>query len=364
MRKFRVVLLFSLLAGVLAISACGSDDESSGDGGGGTSASGKTDPGDRTIGVIPSTSASENLSVWIAQLKAAGEPLGWKINVCDGAGNPQTMESCAQNFVTQKADAIVTMALGGPEIPTGMKQAKDAGIPILALGTSVNPGYEKQYDGVFGDDIVKMGENTADYVDEKFPDQPIVGLEITQNYGGQGYVEGMKKGLEAKGKKYDDLRDTNLADIVNSMKSNTEAILQDNPGKLTFVGFNDTDPAILWPDIERLGRAEDVTLITRYDNPSTVKIMRGDGGGNVLASLSTNWQHHFDMLDALLAHWTKDEPLPDPASTTDTPGAKVAGVEDFPDGQDRAYPFDPALKEKVAEWEQTYELEPSTMKAP
>jgi ABC-type sugar transport system substrate-binding protein len=245
-----------------------------------------------------------------------------------------------------------------------MKQAKDAGIPVLALGTSVNPGFEKQYDGVFGDDIVKMGENTADYVLENYGDQPIVGLEITQNYGGQGYVEGMKKGLEAQGEKYDDLRDTNLADIVNSMKSTTEAILQDNPGKLTFIGYNDTDPVLLWPDIERLGREKDVTLITRYDNPSTVKIMRGSGGEQVLTSLSENYQHHFDMLDALLAHWTKDEALPDPASTTDTPGAKVAGVGDFPDGQDRAYPFDPALQDKIAEWEQTYDLEPSTLKAP
>jgi ABC-type sugar transport system substrate-binding protein len=313
--------------------------------------------------VIPSTSSSENLAVWIAQLKAAAAPLGWKINVCNGNGNPSTMESCGQTLVTQKVDAIVTMALGGPEIPTTFKQAKAAGIPVLAAGTSVNPGYEKIYNGVFADDIVAMGKRTADYLAANLKSQPVVGLAITQNYGGQGYVNGVKAGLASHGMKYTDLRDTNLADIVNSMKTTALAIVQQHPGKLTFIGFNDIDPILFEPGFQQAGRTKDITLITRYDDPSTQKIMKS--GAQVLVSDSKDWQHTFDMLNALLDHWVNGKPLPAPATTTNTPGAGVFSIKDFPTtGDGERYPFPPALKAQVATWGATYKLQSSSLSAP
>lgn len=301
--------------------------------------------------------------MWVAQLKAAAAPLGWKVNVCNGNGNPATMESCGQTFVTQKVDAIVTMALGGPEIPQTFKQAKAAGIPVLAEGTSVNPGYEKIYSGVFADDIVKMGALTADYLKSHLPHQPVVGLAITQNYGGQGYVNGVKAELAKNGMKYTDLRDTNLADIVNSMKTTAAAIVQKNPGKLTFVGFNDIDPILFEPVFQQAGRTKDITLITRYDDPSTQKIMRS--GGNVLVSDSKDWQHIFDMLTALLNHYVGGQPLPSPATTTNQPGAGVFSIKDFPSGGDgERYPFPPALKAQLAIWGKTYKLQSSSVTAP
>lgn len=365
--------LLALAASTAVLAACGSDDTSSSSSSAASttaaaasttsaSPSGLKDPGSRTIGVVRSSGTSENLAVWIAQLKAAAQPFGWKIDDCDGNGNPSTMESCAQAFVTRKVDAIVTMALGGLEIPNGLKQAKAAGIPVIAEGTSVNPGYDKVYDAVFADDIVKMGQVTGDYVAQHLKGQPIVGLSITQNYGGQGYVNGVKAGLARNGLKYDDLRDTNLADIVNSMKSNARAIVQKNSGKITFIGFNDIDPTLFESDFQKLGRDKDVTLITRYDDPSTVKIMRS--GANVLISNSKDWQHIFDMLTALADHWVGGKPLPAPATTTNTPGAGVFSIKDFPSGSDRMFPFDPALKAQIGVWSKTYQLKPSTLKAP
>lgn len=377
MRKVSRLSLMLFVVGVIAVcvGACGSSSSSSSSaaassGGGSSSSSssssdsGTKSPGTRTIGVIPSTSSSENLAVWIAQLKAAAAPLGWKVVVCNGNGNPATMEQCGQTFVTQKVDAIVTMALGGPEIPNTFKQAKAAGIPVLALGTSVNPGYDtSSYSGVFGDDIVKMGENTANWLAQNAHGAPIVGMEITQNYGGQGYVIGMKKGLAAHGLKYTDLRDTNLADIVNSMKQTGTAIVQAHPGKIYFVGFNDIDPLLLEPVFKQLGRDKDVTLITRYDDPSTRKYM--SAGAPVLVSDSKDWQHTFDMLNALLNHWVNGKPLPSPSTTTDTPGAGVFSAKDFPQGTgEERYPFEPALKAQEAVWAKTYKLQQSNLTAP
>jgi ABC-type sugar transport system substrate-binding protein len=363
----------------IALAACGSSDDKSdtstssasstpaaGSGSDTTASSGSSsglkDPGKRTIGVIPSTSSSENLGVWIAQLKASAEPFGWKVNVCDGAGNPATMERCGQTFVTQKVDAIVTLALGGPEIPNTFKQAKAAGIPVIAEGTSVNPGYEKIYNGVFADDIPKMGEITGQWIAKNRPNDPVVGLDVSSNYGGHGYIVGVKKGLAENNMKYTDLRDTNLADIVNSMKTTSQAVVRAHPGKLTYVTFNDIDSSLYWADFQKAKRDKDVTMITRYDDPSTVKIMRT--GAQILVNNSKDWQHDFDLMTALAAYWTDKTPLPDPATTTNTPGADVYSIKDFPATGERQFPFDPALKAQIPIWAKTYKLQPSTLKAP
>ena len=301
--------------------------------------------------------------MWIAQLKAAAEPLGWTIVVCDGAGVVTKMEACMSSLVTQKVSAIVTMALGGPEIPNGFKQAAAANIPVMAEGTSVSPGYEKNYTGgIYADDIVKSGAATADYIFANLASTPVIGLEITQNYGGQGYIIGLKAQLEAKGSKFKDLRDVNLADIVNSMTKTSEAIFQANPGKATMIDFSDFGYSLWGPVLTRLNRASDVTTITRFDNPSSVKAMKA--GAPLLVSVDKEWQHIFDMLSAMLANFNGGTAWPANADTVNNPGATVVGIKDFPAGSDRFYPFMPALKTQIATWTQTYSLKPSTLTAP
>jgi ABC-type sugar transport system substrate-binding protein len=369
-RKLSVLMVVGAFA--LALAACGSSNDSSGGSSSGASSgsstaassSGKKDPGSRTIGVIPSTSSSENLAVWIAQTKAAAAPFGWKVQVCDGAGNPATMESCVSSLVTQKVDAIVTMALGGPEIPNGFKQAKAAKIPLIAEGTSVNPGFEKIYDGVFADDIPAMGNITGTWITKNKPNDPVVGLDVSQNYGGHGYIVGVKAGLASGNPpmKYTDLRDTNLADIVNSMKSTSQAVVRAHAGPLTYITFNDIDSSLYWADFQKAGRDKDVTMITRYDDPSTVKIMKT--GANILVNNSKEWQHVFDMMTALAALWTSNTPLPPASQTVNTPGGGVYSIKDFPPGSNRQFPFGPALKNQVAIWGKTYNLKTSSLTAP
>ncbi len=375
MRSFKKWLgLFAVIATALALAACGSSSSnssssSSGGGSTGTSAStgssggGKIDPGDHTIGIIPSTSSSENLAVWIAQTKAAASVFGWKTVVCNGNGVPATMEQCVQSFVTQKVSAIVTMALGGPEIPQGFTQAKSANIPVIAEGTSVYPQYTKTFSAVFGDDIVNAGHITADYIAAHLSKQPITGEEITANYGGQGYIIGVKAGLASHGLKYTDLRDTDLANIVNSMETTAQQIATANPGPITFVTFNDIDASLDEPEFTRAGRNHNITMITRYDDPSTVKLMRA--GDNILVNNTKDWQHVFDMLTALAAYWTKKTPLPPPSQTVNNPGGGVYSIKDFPPPPaTRQFPFEPALKKQEAIWAKTYKIQSPTSTAP
>jgi ABC-type sugar transport system substrate-binding protein len=367
--------LVSVGATTLCLAACGSSSSSSSSasGGGATSASnassaassggGQKTPKPLTIGVIPSTATSENLGIWIAQLKAAAAPLGYKVIVCDGAGVVTTMERCGQSFVTQKVNAIVTMALGGPEIPTTFAQAKAAGIPVMAEGTSVTPGYEKNYTGgIYGDNIVTHGADTVTYVAKHFPGVPIIGDELTANYGGQGYVNGEVAQLKKLGLKFTDLRDTNLADLVNSIKSTTQAELQAHPGKVVLLTYNDIDPSILQPVIQQAGRSNDVTEIVRYDDPTTVKLMRA--GDKVLVTDTKQYQHIFDLVNALLNHYENGAPFPPISQTVYNPGSVVVGIGQYGKGGTRYYPFPPALAAQKATWAKTYKLVPSSLTAP
>jgi len=327
------------------------------------------DPGALTIGVIPSTATSENLGVWIAQFKAAAEPLGYTVDVCDGAGDPTKMEACMSAFVTKKVNAIVTMALGGEEIPNGMKQAAAANIPVMAEGTSVTPGNEALYTGgIYADNIVKSGAATADFIlgSADFKDLPIIGEEITQNYGGQGYINGLRDELIAKGTKFKDLRDVNLADIVNSMTKTADAIFAANPGKVVMIDFSDFGYSLWAPAVKRLNRgagsADEITTITRFDNPSSVKAMKA--GEPLITAVTKEWQHIFDLLSAVAANHVDGTAFPPNSETVNEPGATVASIKDFPAGADRFYPFAPALKDQIAIWEKVYNLKPSTLTAP
>jgi ABC-type sugar transport system substrate-binding protein len=296
-------------------------------------------------------------------MKAAAAPLGWTVTVCNGNGNVTTMNNCAESLVTQKVSAIVTTALGGPEIPQGFAQAKAANIPVIAYGTSVNPGYETKYTGgVYGDDIVKQGQDTAQYVATHLKGQPVLGLEVTQNYGGQGYVNGEVAGFKALGTKFTDLRDVNLANIVSSIATTTQAELQAHPGKVVFLGFDDIDPSLVQPVFQHAGRSKDVTEIVRYDDQTTVGLMRN--GDNILVADTKNYQHIFDMYNALLNHFQKGAAFPAPSTTTNNPGSIVVGIKQYPSGSNRYYQFMPALKAQEAVWAKTYKLQSGGPSAP
>jgi ABC-type sugar transport system substrate-binding protein len=370
-----VVVVAALVVASFGVAACGSSSttpsSSSSSSSSSTtssstssaSTSGAKSPGTHTIGVIPSTSTSENLAVWIAQLKATMAPLGWTVVVCDGAGVVTKMEGCAESLVAQKVSAIVTMALGGPEIPGGFKQAAAAHIPVMAEGTTVTPGYEKNYTGgVYADDIVKLGCATASYISTHLASQPIIGEQITQNYGGQGYINGLVACLKKKNLKFTDLRDTDLANITNSMTANAQAIIQKNPGKATFIDFSDFAASLFEPVFSRAGRNKTITLITRYDDPTTVKLMRA--GDNILVQTTKDWQHIFDMTNAMLANFNGGTPFPPNSQTVTEPGAGVFGISQFPAGAGRVYPFAPALKAQLAIWGKTWKLQPSSLTAP
>ena len=64
-----------------------------------------------TVGFLQILGASPAAQRNETQFKRAAKVLGWKVNVVDAQGDPAKMASGIQSFVTQKVDAIVTIAV-------------------------------------------------------------------------------------------------------------------------------------------------------------------------------------------------------------------------------------------------------------
>jgi hypothetical protein len=110
------------------------------------------------------------------------------------------------------------------------------------------------------------------------------------------------------------------------------------------------------------GRNKTITLITRYDDPTTVALMKK--GDNILVQVSKEWMHIFDMTTAMLNNFTSGTPFPPNSQTVYQPAATVLSLSQFPPGSDVAYPFNPALKDQLKIWGKTYKLQPATLTAP
>lgn len=371
-KKYVFLALMLLVLGV-AVAACGSSGGSSSSsetttgsessegsdataseeaGNGEDSSSGLKSPGSRKIGVMPVNMGSEFLARAVEQVKETVEPLGWEVVVADGAADPQKMEAGLQSFVSQGVDAIFTMSIGGEEVPQGLAAAKRAEIPVFAIITDVPPTQVKNFAGVFADSNVEMGRIAGDYIGENLP-QPVVGWDITENFAGHGYVEGVEKGLAEHGRKYADLRNTPLANLNNAMSENAQAIIQENKGPITFVDLSDFGSTIFMPIFERAGR-DDITMVTRYDDPSALRLM--EQNPTMLTVVSEGYSYIFDAVETLLGFWTEHKPLPTEPNDKHVAGGKVVSAKDFPEGAEEVYEFAPALEAQLAKWGKTYQL--------
>jgi ABC-type sugar transport system substrate-binding protein len=116
-----------------------------------------------TVGFLQILGASPAAQRNQSQFARAAKALGWKVNVVDAQGDPAKMASGIQSFVTQKVDAIVTIAVAPAAAQQALTAAKQAGIPAITIA-GPNPDPNKLYAAQIAPNDSALGAISAQHL--------------------------------------------------------------------------------------------------------------------------------------------------------------------------------------------------------
>jgi len=167
-----------------------------------------------------------------------GKESGIKTIIGNGDQDPSKQISQIENYISQKVDAIAIAPTDDKALKDAVKQAQDAGIPVIATNQNIEgvdafitvPEYE--YGKVIGEEAAKwINEHFKDGVEVLVLDYPEIESIIAR---GDGIRDGITKNAPQ-------------AKIVQSISANTpekgmqamEATLQKYPNVKVVVGVND-----------------------------------------------------------------------------------------------------------------------------
>jgi simple sugar transport system substrate-binding protein len=134
-RVLQIVLAVLVVLGVAAFAAgCGDDDDGGGDGGGQEDVS-LTQGRDLTIAVITHGEGDTFWAVAKAGAEQAGKDMGVTVKYSESANDPQKQAQLIDAAVTEKVNGIATSAPNPDALKDPLKQAVDAGIPVITLNS-------------------------------------------------------------------------------------------------------------------------------------------------------------------------------------------------------------------------------------
>jgi ribose transport system substrate-binding protein len=116
-----------------------------------------------TVGFLNILGASPAATRNQTQFARAAKALGWKVNVVDAQGDPAKMASGIQSFVTQKVNAIVTIAVAPASAQQALTAAKKAGIPAITIA-GPNPDPNKLYAAQIAPNDSALGAISAQHL--------------------------------------------------------------------------------------------------------------------------------------------------------------------------------------------------------
>ncbi len=151
MKKMLALLLALVM--VLSLSACGSTREQKADGA-------------KKIYFITCMSGGVCWQPCEDGFKKAAEELGWEANWLAPTvdGNTTEMVTLCETALTQGADALVVVALEDEPYADVLSRAKEKGIPVMTVNTTISDAYT---DATVGTDSAAFGRDLADCIFEE-----------------------------------------------------------------------------------------------------------------------------------------------------------------------------------------------------
>ncbi|MGO1316882.1 MAG: sugar ABC transporter substrate-binding protein [Cellulomonadaceae bacterium] len=237
MKKSRITLLGAAVTMTLAVSACSTTSPAAG---GGEGAAGSDAGDDITIGITVADLTNQYYVSVTDGMKETCQELGCTVEIHDGKQDTLSQISAVENFITKGVDVVVVAANADNALDAAAKQAKAAGIAVVALAQQTG-----NVDAFIRLSEVEAGETSgkiaAEWIAANLDDPSeakvlVVGDKTVSNTAQR--IEGIKKGV-LEGAPGAVIVAEAPANSTESAISATENALTANPGINVVLGNND-----------------------------------------------------------------------------------------------------------------------------
>ncbi len=194
-------------------------------------------------------------------VEEAASAIGWTVRTIDGAGSIQGRTAAFGQALALKPDGIIINGFDAVEQQTAMKEARDAGIPMVSWHASPKIGPDTD-NGVFANvstDPMEVSAAAADWAYVDAGGKPGVVIFTDSTYAiAIAKADRMKEEIEKLGGTVLEYVDTPIADTSNRMPTLTTALLQKYGASWTHsLAINDIYFDFMGPSLAAAGIAGD-----------------------------------------------------------------------------------------------------------
>ncbi|GGE13832.1 ABC transporter permease [Aureimonas endophytica] len=194
--------------------------------------------------------------------KAAAKAAGADLVIFDANNVPAAQNTAIENYVTQKVDGIILVAIDVNGVKPAVTEAKKAGIPVIAIDAQIPDGDNVAFVGV---DNTKagalIGQHYADYVKKEMKGEASVGVIGALNSFIQNQrLDGFKQAVAASGAKVKFLDTVDGQNVQDVALGAAENLMTANPTMTTLYATG--EPALIGAvsAVESQGRQSDVKV--------------------------------------------------------------------------------------------------------
>jgi ABC-type sugar transport system substrate-binding protein len=304
------------------------------------------------IGVVGASNQSTIVVRYEDDAVAAAKILGWSTVIEDGNNTPSLWDNELQDLVTQHVSAILTVGIDATTAESQLMAAKAAGIPVIAIGVTVNPQSAHLFAGTYQDSSNAKGSTLAAYILKKDPHATVVAQNLTVSYSASEFIASFEQSLKSGGGTVLATQDDSAANPAQSFAASAVSLVRSHPGVDFLVGCCDFTSAIDIPALQQAGLLKHVTVAETFDDPLTLQQIRQ--GQPVISVAVNNEQTIVDAIGALAAYFANHTAIPF-TDASYQPIAQVIDKTNVPAGS-RLYSFTQMLNTAKATWAKEYKL--------
>lgn len=209
----------------------------------------------------------------------AADAAGAKLVIFNANNVPSAQNDAIENYITQKVDGIILVAIDVNGVKPAITAAKAAGIPVIAIDAQIPDGDNVSFIGV---DNAKAGEDIGkfyvDYVTSQMGGTAKIGIVGALNSFIQNQrLDGFKKAVTDSGLAITFLDTVDGQNVQETAMSASENLMTANPDMTTLYATG--EPALLGA----------VSAVTSQGRTGDVKVFGWDLTKQVIQGIDDGW---------------------------------------------------------------------------